>query len=130
MVRNGWNADVDYSNGEDWNKAHARDCSSDTFYGYRGGKLVGSVSAIFKGSGKGTLSYGNCYKTGYVAVFLNGVEIGRSSSNSRGLVTFQYRRGDTLRIEEHDVAIIKLYSLDLEDGGKWYLISNFKTILI
>ena len=118
MVRNGWNADVDYSNGEDWSKAHERSCSSDTFYGYRGGDAVGSVSAIFKGSGKGILSYGNCYETGYVMVSLNGVEIHRSNSNSKGQVSFQYRRGDVLKIEEHETAIIKLYSLDLQDGGK------------
>ena len=118
MVKNGWNADLDYSNGNDWNKAHERDCSTDTFYGYRGGNLVGSVSANFKGSGRGALSYGNCYKTGYVMVSLNGVEIGRSTSNSQDSVKFQYRRGDVLKIEEHDTAIIKLFSLDLQNGGK------------
>ena len=122
MVKNGWNADVEYSNGNDWNNAHERDCATDTFYGYRGGDLVGSVSAIFKGSGKGVLSYGNCYKTGYVLVSLNGVEVGRSTSNSQGLLTFQYRRGDTLKVEEFDTAIIKLYSLDLQEGGKCHLI--------
>ena len=120
MVRNGWNADVDYSNGEDWSKAHERSCASDTFYGYRGGDAVGSVSAIFKGSGKGTLSYGNCYETGYVMVSLNGKEIHRSTSNSKGQASFQYRRGDVLKIEEHKTAIIKLYSLDLQEGGKIY----------
>ena len=122
MEENGWKADVDYSNGEDWNKAHERDCSSDTFYGYRGGDLVGSVSATFKGSGKGVLSYGNCYKTGVVVVSLNNVEIGRSSlhktGNIKGSITFQYRRGDTLKIEEFNTGIIKLYSLDLQEGGK------------
>jgi hypothetical protein len=118
MVKNGWSADLDYSNGNDWNKAHERDCSTATFYGYRGGNLVGSVSANFKGSGQGTLSYGNCYKTGYVMVSMNGVEIGRSTTNSQDLVKFQYRRGDVLKIEEFDTAIIKLYSLDLKDGGK------------
>ena len=118
MVKNGWNADIDYSNGNDWNDAHEKNCSANTFYGYRGGDLVGSVSATFKGSGKGILSYGNCYYTGYVLVSLNSVELGRSSSNSQGLVTFQYRNGDVLKIEEFDTAIIKLYSLVLEDGGK------------
>ena len=120
MEKNGWKANVDYSNGEDWNKAHERECSTDTFYGYRGGDLVGSVSATFKGSGKGVLSYGNCYKTGFVVVSLNNVEIGRSSSNSniKGSITFQYRRGDTLKIEEFNTGIIKLYSLDLQEGGE------------
>ena len=117
-MSNGWNADVDYSNGEDWRKAHERSCSSDTFYGYRGGGSVGSVSAIFKGSGKGNLSYGNCYETGNVIVSLNGVEIHRSKSNSKKEVSFQYKRGYVLKIEEHETAIIKLYSLDLQDGGK------------
>lgn len=51
-------------------------------------------------------------------VSLNGVEIHRSNSNSKGQVSFQYRRGDVLKIEEHETAIIKLYSLDLQDGVK------------
>ena len=124
MVKNGWNADVDYSNGDDWNDAHEKNCSASSFYGYRGGDLVGSVSAIFKGSGKGILSYGNCYYTGYVLVSLNGVELGRSSSNSKGVVTFQYRRGDVLKIEEYNTAIIKLYSFVLQDSGKRWLLGT------
>ena len=127
MVENGWSADVDYSNGKDWNKAHEQDCSTETFYGYRGGNLVGSVSANFKGSGRGTLSYGNCYKTGYVSVSINGIEISRSTSNSQDVVNFQYRRGDILKIEEYDTAIIKLYSLELQEGGKQYQIKLSST---
>ena len=49
---------------------------------------------------------------------MNGVEISRSTSNSQDVVNFQYRRGDILKIEEYDTAIIKLYSLELQEGGK------------
>ena len=51
-------------------------------------------------------------------VSLSGVEIHSSDSNSKGQVPFEYRRGDVLKIEEYETAIIKLYSLDLQDGGK------------
>ena len=118
MVKNGWNVDVDYSNGNDWNDVHEKNCSVDTFYGYRGGDIVGSVSAILQGSGKGVLSYGNCYNSGYVMVSLNGVELDRSSANSHGFISFQYRNGDSLKIEEFDTAIIKLNKLVLTATSK------------
>ena len=125
MLRNGWNVDVDYSNGEgEENKnSQKRDCDSNKFYGYKGGYKVGSVSTIFKGSGKANLRYQNCYKTGYVTVSLNGIEIDRSSNidstlvPSKEIVTFQYEKGDLLEIKEFQMAIIKLHNLDLMDNG-------------
>ena len=51
-------------------------------------------------------------------VSLNEVEIHKSDSNNKGQVSFQCRRGDVLKIEEYETAIIKLYSLDLQDGVK------------
>ena len=118
MEKNGWILNVDYSNGQDWDKTHAQNCSNDTFYGYKEGSFVGNASITFEGSGKGILSYGNCYNTGYVVVFINGIELGRSYSNSRDLITFQYLGGETLSIKEVGTGIIKLYSLDLQENGE------------
>ena len=119
MLENGWEIDVDSFNekGNDGIK-YVEDCSFETFYGYQSGSAVGSVSALLKRRGIGTLSYGNCLKTGYVLVSLNGIEIGRATSKSQDLVSFQYGRGDVLKIEEFDTAIIKLYFLHVQSAGK------------
>ena len=121
MLENGWNIDVSYSNGNDgyyWqSNPNEQACNTETFYGYRSGNTFGSVAATFKGWGIGTLSYGNCDNTGFVLVSLNGTEIGRSTANSQDLVNFRYGSGDVLKIEEIDDAIIKLYSLYLQDAG-------------
>ena len=127
MLKNGWMVDITDSNGQD--RSPTRDifeekCKTDTFYGYNGGDEVGRVSATFKGTGKAILSYGNCFSTGYVKVSLNDSEEGRSSPYQNDLVTIQYRKGDVLKIEEIDTAIIKLYYLVLQDCGKLYFCST------
>ena len=127
MMRNGWMFDLDYTNGEDGNEKNEKSCKLDKFYGYKGGNKVGSVSTIFKGSGKANLRYQNCYKTGYVTVSLNGVEIDRTSNIdstlvlSKEIVTFQYEKGDLLEIKEFLTAIIKLHNFDLIDNGNLLL---------
>ena len=81
------------------------------------GEIVGSVSTIFKGSGKANLKYENCGKTGHVTVSLNGLELERIRS-SHSILSFQYHTGDLLEIKELNSTIINLYYLDLMDGGK------------
>ena len=72
MERNGWKVETDHSNGDDPNQiTNEKNCSPDTFYGYRSNDTVGRVSATFMGSGKAKLLYGNCDKNGYVIVGLN-----------------------------------------------------------
>ena len=118
MMKNGWMIDVDYSNGEDWQERNY--CESGQFYGYKEGNPVGSVSAIFKGSGKANLRYANCYKDGYVIVSLNGIEIDRAEENiGKHRVSLRYEKGDLLEIKEVNTGIIKLYYLDLMDGGEY-----------
>ena len=123
MMRNGWNVDVDYSNGEDKENENAQKqhCSSNSFYGYKVNERVGRVSTILKGSGKINLRYGNCYEdvTGRVTVSLNGMEIDKTSLHSQW-VSFQYRNGDFLEIKELKFAIIQLYQLILLDGGNYF----------
>ena len=116
MKRNGWDVDVDYSNGEDQIDEFDSTCDTDQFYGYKDGNRVGSISPFFKGSGKANLRFGNCHDTGYVAVLLNGAEIERATIVFRR-VSFQYEVGDFLEIKEFQMANIELFSLDLFDGG-------------
>ena len=126
MMRNGWNVDVDFSNGDDpkylkdFKDEECKD--SDTFYGYKEGNRVGSVSAIFKGSGKGTLKYGDCsdsYRETFSTVWLNDVQIDETVTPD-GSVHFQYNAGDFLEIKEHHDAILKIFSLDVQDGSKYF----------
>lgn len=125
LVQDGWEVHVDHSNGDDSNSvAHENNCSMDTFYGYKNGASVGSVAKRFEQSGKGMLFYGNCFKTGYVSVFLNGVQLSRSLSNTQGWLTFYYSKDDRLTIEEYGKAIIKLYYVVLEDCGKQLCFTN------
>ena len=121
MEQNGWKVDVEYSNEKPYNLEYEQNCSSNTFYGHRHGVGIWKVSATFRGSGKGILTYGNCYKNGYVAVHLNGVELARASANRRDSVAFPYRRGDILSIEGQYDGIIKLYSLEIEESCKYIL---------
>ena len=127
MEKNGWNTtNMNNFDGNDETCCKERECTYPqctvprqcTFYGSLGGNDIGSISTIFKGSGKAILSYGNCYPEGNVLVFLNDKELDRTSSlESQKAVSFRFRKGDVLKIEE-DLAVIKLYSFVLQDCGK------------
>ena len=115
MVSNGWNVDIDYSNGND-SLGSGIDCLSNTFYGYNTDYRSGIVSATFRGSGTGVLSYENCFKFGYILVLLNGVEMGscygtydRYGRTGRCEVTVRYRNGDVLNIESSYKGIMQLH---------------------
>ena len=125
MEENGWKFDDLYSKEQPEGVKYDHNCSSDTFYGYPKYQYrAGRVSATFKGSGRGILSYGNCYKAGYVKVSMNSVELTRSPANSRKSITFSYRRGDFFTIEvksssrSHENGILQLYSLDIEESSE------------
>ena len=126
MMRSGWMIDTDYSNKQDWEQMNVQKemCEqTDTFYGYKEGMRVGSVSAFFKGSGKGILKYGNCNSTGYVTMSLNGLEIDWTTDTNYGddvgLVSFQYKRDDFLEIKEQNMGIIKLHLFVIFDAGSY-----------
>ena len=126
MIRSGWMVDTDYSNKEDREQMNVpkKSCGQKgTFYGYKEGMRVGSVSAFFKGSGKGVLKYGNCNSTGYVTVSMNGLEIDWStdlnSFDDVGFVSFQYKKDDFLEIKEQKLGIIKLHLFVIFDGGSY-----------
>ena len=114
MKRNGWKLDVTHS----MTKAYSRKCGMESWFGYDRGRAVGSVETTFQGTGKATLNFGNCYRTGRVIVYLNDKEISRANRNTpRKEVEFEYSKGDVLLIEEVRVGIIKLNSLELHYKG-------------
>ena len=90
-----------------------------TFWGYTFGAPVGYVEATFKGSGIGTLNFGNCYGVakhiGITKVFLNGHLISSAGPNQSSVVArFNYKSGDILKLAEEGEGIIKINSLKLE----------------
>ena len=110
MKANGWVIDVGESN--TISNRYEQKCGSSTFYGYKGGNSIGSVSATLRGNGLGTLNFGNCYTNGQVKVSLNGNELSRAEKNTpKQEIIFNYSKGDVLKIEEISTASLKLNSL-------------------
>ena len=109
MEKAGWIVDVDHVNNENYQKM----CGNNTFWGY-GYLRDGSISTVFKGSGKGTLIFGNCNNRGAVYVYLNRKQIGYAPPNSTDIVShFDYKSGDKLKIQDKKSAIISIKSFRL-----------------
>ena len=110
MQKSGWIFDISHSNDPNY----VLTCGTSTWYGYKYGVNIGSVSATLVGSGTATLKFENCYYNGRVTVDLNGNDIAYADAYpSEQEVTFKYSSGDILTIKEHPMAIIKLNSLKL-----------------
>ena len=118
MAAGGWIINAPHQD-----NTYAAGCGGyNTFWGYTGGAPVGYVEATFKGSGIGTLNFGNCYSTGITKVFLNGHLISSAGPNQSSVVArFNFKSGDILKLAEEGTGIIKINSLKLEAcklGGK------------
>ena len=91
----------------------------ETFWGYHNTNTrtkhsdIGYVKASFKGSGNGTLDFGNCYNKGKTIVYLNNQSIAEAGPFRTSEVHFNYKKGDVLKITE-DCAIIKINSFKLD----------------
>ena len=94
----------------------------ETFWGFHKTNLktknpdIGYVKASFKGSGTGTLNFGNCYDKygGKVTVYLNNQSIAEADlMHTSEDVRFKYKKGDVLKIAE-ERAIMKINSLKLD----------------
>ena len=111
MASGGWNI-----NAPDQDNGYAAGCGGyNTFWGYTYGFPVGYVDATFKGSGIGTLNFGNCYGHGITKVYLNGHLISSAGPNQSSVVTrFNYKSGDILKVAEEGMGIIKINSLKLD----------------
>ena len=77
--------------------------------------VPGFVTATFKGSGRGTLDFGNCiYTNGHTNMFLNDKMIAIGVKEKSEVETFEYKRGDVLKIEGVYGGMIKINSFKLE----------------
>ena len=90
-----------------------------TFWGYKKGWAAGFVEATLKGSEGGTLDFGSCYKGGITKVYLNHRTIAHARGNHQSAtISFEFKRGDVLKIKEEQTGIMKINSFKLEDCEK------------
>ena len=92
MKEGGWIVEVDLDNMMD-NKNFANCEGRGTFWGYKKGSGLVFVQATFKGSGKGTLEFGSCYKRmGVTRVYLNDKEIAQTYRDDQSATkTFEFK---------------------------------------
>ena len=117
MKDGGWNVD----GAPHHDNMYAANCGGyKTFWGYKRGWAAGLIEATFKGSGRGTLDFGSCYKRGGITkVYLNGIPIALAHTNLQSkVISFEYKRGDVLKITEEKTGIMKINSFKLEDCKK------------
>ena len=82
---------------------------------YCSGSDIGSISVKFKGPGLATLDFGNCYKRGAVVVRFNGATKGEAEANVLSKsITFEFNKGDELKISEEGSGMIKLNSFKVQ----------------
>ena len=110
----GWNLDLDSR----YRHRYIKHCGTDTFWGYEYGSAVGTMSYVFKGHGRATLKFGNCYNYGVTKVYLNDKRIGSAKSKTKNEIILSYKPGDTLKLTEAPKGIIIIYSLMISCNGK------------
>ena len=112
MKNGGW-----IDNGIESGIDYAMACGGyETFWGYKFASKIGYVKASFKGSGTGTLNFGNCYNRGKTRVYLNNQSIAEAGPfRTSEFIRFNYKQGDVLKItEEEPYAVIKIKSFKLD----------------
>ena len=84
------------------------------WYGWELNNKIGSISTILPLSGRVKLHYGNCWDSGTVKVYLNGVLRSSATANSNHKSTFEFKAGDELKLcDEGDNSIIQFYGAEL-----------------
>ena len=111
MRKNGWKIDAKVFGRENRFRKYCGG-GANAWYGNKPGRKVGFLQANFQGTGKAKLSYGNCYHSGAVIVYLNNQEISRASPKSNEVISFNYEKNDVVRITE-TIGVIKLDALEL-----------------
>ena len=118
MESNGWVFNVGHSMNL-YTEAYHDQCGGETWYGWTTNSPVGSLHIVLTGSGQAVMSYGNCYESGVVKLFLNGELISSAQGNVKNKVQeFRFSSGDVLKITEQD-GIIKLNSFEIKCPGKY-----------
>ena len=114
MESAGWTIDMTHIGGSPGSERFAPGCEGVPFWGYSFDRPIGKLSTVFLGHGEATIDFGSCYLQGRTKVHLNGELIGTATANQKSVVkTFSYKPGDTLRLEEVDVGIMALNSLEI-----------------
>ena len=84
------------------------------WYGWEFKEKTGSISTILPRSGKLKISFGNCWKSGKVRLYLNGVMKSSAIPLSNLKSMFKFKAGDELMLcDEGDNSIIRVNSIDL-----------------
>ena len=122
MEENGWMFRVSHSN----MLLYDNICGSNGWFGFYTGPHVGSVSAVFKGTGTAKLVYGNCWNDKEVAVYLNYEKMSSAHGNQTKIeIVLNFFTGDRLQIVE-DGAIVKLHSLTILCDGMYLATYSLK----
>ena len=84
----GWNLDL--KNDPIATSSYRKHCGTHTFWGYKYGKKVGTMSYVFKGHGGAKLKFGNCYTRGETKVYLNDKFIRSAKSKTKNQISFTH----------------------------------------
>ena len=106
-------------------------CSNASWFGWKGGNGVGSISTTLHGNGKAILEFGNCYTNGKVVAYKNDVEFASVGASATVKVEFEFHGGDVIKMSELNTAIIQFNDLEIVEctpGEITYLIyASLKT---
>ena len=113
MIRNGWKFDFTHDGSilSDNYKQVGKKCAKGAkWYGWSDHSHVGTLVAVLKGSGEVTLSFGNCWDSGKVNVYLDTALMATAPAKSNNVVkTFSFTPGSVLRIKDEDGnAVVRL----------------------
>ena len=76
-------------------------CGKDeAWYGWKLNSGVGSISTTFTAYGNAELSFGNCWASGTVKVYLDEIEIASADPVKHKTVTFDFQAGAVLSIRD------------------------------
>ena len=99
-----WVFDLEFGS---WNVGgNVGSCGDSSWFGFKNGNAIGSISIMLYGQGHASLTFGNCWNSGEVKLFLNGSEIISAGPNSIENIEFDFENSQ-LKLEEHHIGIIR-----------------------
>ena len=113
MIRNGWKFDFTHDGSilsDNYKQVGTKCAKGAKWYGWSDHSHVGTLVAVLKGSGEVTLSFGNCWDSGKVNVYLDTALMATAPADSNNVVkTFSFTPGSVLRIKDEDGnAVVRL----------------------
>ena len=102
---NGWTFDLDNGPWES-NPSDYGNCTGSPWFGWKRWP-VRSIKTELYGSGKASLTFGNCYTSGTVNLYLNGNIIASAGPTSMKTATFHYSNGNEMKLDEVNTGIIR-----------------------